>query len=246
MTILILCITAVLASAVANGSSAEELSEQLINDDRVKSIVDRFSDKKKSVNAVKRIFCKVHRQILSEYKQYSTIEGMLSTGNYDCLTGTALLAHIFNALDYNYEIVALDYHIYLLLDVDGEKVLLESTDPMFGYVTGKSVIAKMAEYIDDQDNKKNIKSIDFKKIPGLILYNTAVDEYNRGYFETSFLTLVSAFDYLETPKMENLLKLAISSLVIYEEISEEKLKRYLDIYLEISGKNPLVHYSEIN
>ena len=66
---------------------------------------------KQEIDFWKHVYYKVHRKYLKTYSSPSTLNDVLVTGNYDCLSGTALYAMIFQALGADYQIIETNYHI---------------------------------------------------------------------------------------------------------------------------------------
>jgi len=213
---------------VSQGSSDEErlaqldifsvllaASDQNIMDEKhlYRAEIDAFVDKmkrkqrryKRETDYMEYVFYKVHNKFLKFYENYITFDEIFNSGNYDCVTGTALYAYIFDRLGYEVNIYESDYHVVLLIQLDNEKVLMEATDFMRGFVKGdEKVNERMAEYRQVSENnteeyyQMNYKAdrlINIKELAGLLYYNLAVKEYNEQNFVEA-LTFLEKAEYL--------------------------------------------------
>ena len=144
------------------------------------------------------MFYKVHRKYLKAYKQYSTVADMFEDGKYDCLTATSLYSLLLHDLGYEPQVIETDYHIYVMVTVDGQHVLIESTDPINGIVFEEAEIAlRVANYEVETPSENEYgfnqhihASVALKKLAGLHYYNAAVTAYNKQ-------ALVQTLDLLE-------------------------------------------------
>lgn len=138
------------------------------------------------------VYYKVHRKFLRNYQSPATLTEVLNNGTYDCLSGTALYALIFDQLGADYRIVETNYHIYLELTVKGEIILVESTNPLGGFVTDEILVENLKEdYLNNSgsngwENKDYYKSqpvinkcIGLRELAGLQYFNLAVEAYNN-------------------------------------------------------------------
>lgn len=136
------------------------------------------------------LFYRVHRKVLKNYKQYSPLADVFEAGDYDCLSATTLYALLLNDLGYKAEVVETNYHIYLEVSTTDGRFLIESTDPINGFVYNQSEIDNRLEEYDSKNNfSSNIEysfntkihdAVDLAKLVGLQYYNRAVDRFNNG------------------------------------------------------------------
>ena len=147
---------------------------------------------KKEADYWKHVYYKVHRKYLKRYRSPSTLEDVLVTGEYDCLSGTALYALIFQELGADYHIIETNYHVYLTINVAGETILIEATSPLEGFVSDGDQVKKLQEIytnnFDDGDwtdiNYYKLQQvlnnpISLQELRGLQYYNLAVQAYNN-------------------------------------------------------------------
>lgn len=203
--------------------------------DKVLSFLHKLSDKrakfKNEQTFLRHVFLKTHQQFLKEYKVYTTFNDLLREGNYNCLTATALYALILEHLGLEYEIIETNYHIFLLAETSYGQVLLESTDPLDGFVIKTQEIeSKISHYRQNPsvDSNRNKISYQFKAslynsvgldgIHGLLYYNLAVDAYNKQ-------DLVSTINYLEkASSFYNSQRLEEFSEIVFLTVLESKIK----------------------
>lgn len=182
------------------------------------------------------IFTKTHQRFLKHYQEFTTFNQMLEKGRYNCLTGTALYALILEDLDFRYEIIETNHHIFLLAETTDGKILFESTDPLKGFVDNDSEIQKRLTIY-----KQNIpvlsaasdktyyrfsvglyNSIDLNEILGLLYYNLAVEAYNKKDIQSSINNLEKAVQLYQSPRTEEFSKIIL--LTIIESKIENNLK----------------------
>jgi hypothetical protein len=95
----------------------------------------------------------------------------------------ALFSHVLERLNFRYEIIETNYHIFLIVQTSRGEVLLETTDRWGGFVTDKDAIAKRTgDYrsnqlvSNDSDKKyqysfKLYQAISPEKLTGLLYFN---------------------------------------------------------------------------
>ncbi|HEX6227387.1 MAG TPA: hypothetical protein VFZ52_23380 [Chryseolinea sp.] len=122
---------------LANSPSSEsdlKLFEAKI-DQTILEINSSGALKKKNDKKVKYIYQTVHEKFLSKYEAENRFYEIIKTGNYNCVTATALYALFFEKLSIPYTIKEEPTHVYLVAYPDSENVLIETTTPMSGFLT---------------------------------------------------------------------------------------------------------------
>jgi hypothetical protein len=129
-----------------------------------------------------------------------TLSDLLQDGKYDCLTGTALYAIILSELGVDYSIYEFDFHVFLVASVNGDSVLLESTDPYYGFVNRSDQISKhINQYLTGEESPQNSNApvgsnghqysshinnrITLNELAGLQYFNLAINAFNQGEVE---------------------------------------------------------------
>lgn len=211
--------------------------------DKVISFLDRLSEKRSSFRNdqlfLGHVFTKTHQRFLKQFKPYARFDQLLTNGDYNCLTGTALYALVLDHLGFEYAIVETNYHIFLLVESENGKVLFETTDQLRGFVTGSAEIEKRIEtYRQDNPaaadkgkiyyafNASVYNSIGLENLLGLMHYNLAVEAFNNH-------NLVAAVDYLEqaaaryeSPRMDEFANIIMLS-VLEGKLSPEAKEKLL-------------------
>lgn len=147
---------------------------------------------------IERAFYFTHRKKLSWYENYVTLSDLLEKGKYDCLTGTALYAILLDQLSIPYKIYEFDYHVLIVARPGQDSVLIESTDPIYGFLDDPEAIsAHIAQYLGngaqttvrgtpvgakgkDQYSSHIFNTITLHELAGLQYFNLAIDAYNHG------------------------------------------------------------------
>lgn len=185
------------------------------------------------------LFYKVHRKYLKNYQPFTSFHTTLSTGDYDCLSGTTFYALLLNRLDINFSIIEMNYHIYIKIKTDsGDEILIESTDPLNGFITNQkeidtrlAVFNKEAEQPSQENEYKyNVRlheEIDMRALSGLHYYNEAVENFNNQQFDRSVFLLEKARLFYFSPRLNEFSHLLAQALLSDEKIEIEKKRGYL-------------------
>lgn len=98
---------------------------------------------KRLAKATKLIHNLVKKRLLKKYQSYCSMEEVFVDGTFNCVTGTAVYALIFKHFDIPFTIYLEPNHVYLLVDPDHSKIVIESTDHLNGFkpFTGEMKLA---------------------------------------------------------------------------------------------------------
>ncbi len=191
------------------------------------------------------VFQKTQQRFLKRYQAHTDFARLFDNGTYDCLTATALFSLILHELDFRYEIVETNYHIFLLVKTTRGKVLLETTDPYHGFVTNPDhVRERIATYKNanvtpsaSQRPGRYRFSFDLyrvvepRNLSGLLWYNRAVVAFNRTDWEASVSHLLQAnavYASLRVSELADLLSLAIRESELTPMV-QDRLQQELDL-----------------
>lgn len=145
----------------------------------VQSIQKEGIESKKSNKKMKVIYDKIHDPLLKKYELENRFYEMFSSGSYNCVTATALYAIIFDKLKIPYEIKEKPTHVYLLAYPNQENILIETTSPLFGYIS-----------FNDEFKYQFISNLKKQKIIGSGESEKTTDElFNQYYFKNENITL---------------------------------------------------------
>jgi hypothetical protein len=149
----------------------------------------RYSDKL----FLEQFYYAVHRKFLKSYQPYQNFYALVNEGKYNCLTGTALYGYLLQELGYTFRLYETDYHTFLMVSTDaGEEILIESTDPLNGFMEDREQVAERLEQIKKDalpntsaeerpyyDFKLNVlRQVSLAQLAGLQYYNQAAALYN--------------------------------------------------------------------
>jgi len=185
------------------------------------------------------VFYKIHRKILKNYKQYSTFNETLLNSDYDCLSATTLYASLLSGLDFDFKIIETNYHIYLNVAVDnGDFVLLESTDPINGFIESeKEINERLTAYVKANSAttssegeyafKESIhSSIEPDELVGLQYYNASIKAFNDGDLYTATTLLEKGVIFYHSSRFEEL-GMVIAQTLLADDTMNNDIKKSL-------------------
>ncbi len=145
--------------------------------------------KKKNDKKIKYIYQLIHDRFLAKYEAENRFYEIVKTGNYNCVTATALYALFFEKLNIPYVIKEEPTHVYLVAYPSAENILIETTTPMSGFLS-----------FDTEFKSKFISTLKDQKIIGSSESQSSnVDAlFNKYYFgnENINLTQLIGIHYL--------------------------------------------------
>lgn len=182
---------------------------------------------------LRKIFRKVQGTVLKQYEANSDFAQLFSEGKYDCLTATALYAHLLSELGYDFKVIETNYHIFILTKTSEGDVLLETTDRVGGFVTDAEGIAqRIGAYrrnaLVGSTNENNYRyhcnlyrTVEPEKLTGLLFFNQAVKAYNRGDWLVCARSLEQAHTRYATERSFELNEILVRTLMERKDISAE-------------------------
>jgi hypothetical protein len=222
-----------------NGSNSTAIDEMPVAIGHFINHLERKKYRYKSeIDFWRYTYYKVHRKFLKHYQSHSTLTDLLENGYYDCLSGTALYAFIFEQLGADYQIIETPYHVFLELHTGGEIILIESTSPLDGFVTDQMEINKLKEaYLNNFDtgewtNKSYYKyqqsfnnRISLKQLAGLQLFNRAVEAYNNRDLQTALKLQEDALRLYASSRVKEMMAVMLNTLE-HDSSLDPFLKQY--------------------
>ena len=185
-------------------------------EERITNLVNKLQAKrgKSDRQFLGSVFSVAHRQLLKEYKQYSGFGELFTNGRYDCLTATALYSLVLDRLGFEYSIVETNYHIFLMVKTDEGEVLIESTDPIDGFVDNpKEVAERLKSYKESgpspgegfYDAQFNLfQAVDTHQLVGLLYFNQAVKAFNNQQWAKAADLLEYTKKYYVSPRVDEM------------------------------------------
>lgn len=162
-----------------------------------------------------RIFYTIQRKALKKYRDYTSLERLIDKGEYDCVTGTIVYALILEKLNIEYQILEFPYHVLIVLNIDGKDIMLEATDPYYGFVTEEKDYLKRIEFYKNQSQENAfLQIINLKQLAGLYYYNQAVEEYNSKNWRIAGKWLEKANAFYNSERIQNL-NLLVSNYISF-------------------------------
>lgn len=162
-----------LSLLLATSESITTVKYKEINN-RIASIENKLTsevaDKKKNDKKIKIIYDQVHTLFLKKYEIDVRFDDIFLNGKYNCVTATALFALIFDRLNIPYEIKEEPTHVYLLAYPNANNIIVETTSPLFGYLSFDDRFK--SNYINILKNQKIIGASEIEKKTTEELFNT--------------------------------------------------------------------------
>jgi hypothetical protein len=197
---------------------------------------------KSDIKFLKAMVKESNKKFLKSYHSYSYFNELFESGRYDCLTGTSFFSVLLSELGFNYKIIETNYHIFLVIETNQGRVLLETTDRLFGFKTNQQEIENcLNQYRENllasSSNKFHyyqyradlFREVTTKQLSGLLYFNQAVIAYNNHDWVTCVDRLEKAKSVYNNPRVEELTEILASSIATSE--LNEKVKQQLLIHL---------------
>lgn len=188
----------------------------------------KVSRKKSDLQFIRQIFEKTHQKLLKKYEQHSTFNSMLNEGKFDCVSGSAALSLLLDRYGFDFDIIETDYHVFIVVDLEGKKVILESTLPIGGMITSATEVNKYLESYKpekftplnslnqglagpdiDFANHSIFRKVNLKQLAGLQYYNDAIVHFNSQAFGLAIDQLSKAYLLYPSDRILGLRELSI-------------------------------------
>ncbi|MHA7131913.1 hypothetical protein [Algoriphagus namhaensis] len=201
---------------------AQPLSSQTWND-LVEELKKKKSKTRKDYNFLRSLFQKTHKHLLKNYEQHSTFNDMLVSGNFDCVSGSAALGLLLEKFDYDFDIIETDYHVFIMVHLEGKDIILESTLPIGGLIAKTSEVQR---YLDSYKPKENatlgsistrignidaeltensiFRKVNLTQLAGLLYYNDAIRDFNSQRYQTAVQQLEKAYALYHSDRIAGL------------------------------------------
>lgn len=176
---------------------------------------------------LRQIFQKSHQRLLKKYEQHSSFNALLTTGNFDCVSGSATLGMLLERYGFEYEIIETDYHVFILTEIGEKKIVLESTLPVGGMITTPSEVEKyLNSYRPNQIETTKVfnqrlgaispiqldnsifRKVSLHELAGLQFYNDAIMHFNAQNYKVAIDQLKKAYLLYPSERILGLLELS--------------------------------------
>lgn len=171
---------------------------------------------KQDKKSLQKIFRQLHHTFLRTYRVNSSLAQTFRTGEFDCVSGTALFGLVLEYMEYAYTIHETATHVYLKVQTKQGQVLIETTNATQGFIKYTKEIGAI-EQMYNSLLPKNVppdfvpfnNTITLKELAGLQFYNQALFALQSENFEAGNILLRKAkMLYYHAPRVEKLLYLA--------------------------------------
>ncbi len=124
------------ASLLVSGIKPENLQFYLTQINNFEESVKPLINFDNQFETAKTLFNEMHRRLLNRYDVSSTtLDVLLKTGRYNCLSSTVLYSSLLEDFKIPYRAVVLPTHIYSMLTFNGREIDVENTSP-YGFDIG--------------------------------------------------------------------------------------------------------------
>jgi hypothetical protein len=129
---------------------------------------------------IKIIYKYVHKLFFDVYKLKNSFSDIFEKGEYNCVSGSAMYAIVFELMDIPYQIVEAPQHVFLFAYPNSHKIMIETTIPTNGYFTfTDSYVEKFINYMYES---KLISKEEYES-------NSMNQLFNTYYFATKGLSI---------------------------------------------------------
>ncbi|NMM47116.1 hypothetical protein [Marinigracilibium pacificum] len=207
--------------------NAQDYYAQLTTELNISQSISKIIDQSKpesgetlNENDLEKVFYKTHRKVLKQYKTYSKLSETLEEGVYDCVTGTAVYSYIYESLGAKVEILETPSHVFLLIENNGNKYIVESTSPLDGFYKidkdfkinnhdsfGLLVADESSEVINNVINK-----ISLKELAAILLHNQAAKNYLNQDFDPAISLINEALSLYPSARSVHLKNLILKHI----------------------------------
>lgn len=149
--------------------------------DKAVSYLSKETLGKSDVKKIKVVYDYVHKQFLKVYKLKNCFMDLFESGEYNCVSATALYAIVFSKLNIPYQIRETPEHVYLIAYPNTSKILIETTSPTKGYFQFNNSF--VSSFVQNLYESKIISKEEYEKTPPNELFN-------KHYFTSESVTLL--------------------------------------------------------
>jgi hypothetical protein len=186
----------------------------------------------KSEKFLKMLFFRSQQYLMDDYNQYASVEELIKTGAFDCVSGSFLMAVFLDQYGFDYDIMETSFHVFLTVNLEGQKVVLESTDGFTGFISEKEAVSAYLKDFEKQSKKTPLylnpdqklinkllqpsiyRAINLQQLKGLELFNRAIFYNNNRAYDIAFEKIKEAETLYPSERIVALSKLLQMQLVI--------------------------------
>lgn len=168
-----------------------------------------FQKFERSEKFLRRLFFRSQLHLLYDYNQYASVNELIETGKYDCVSGSLLMTSFLDYYGFDYEIIETSYHVFIKVNLDKQLIILESTDEN-GFLTQEEEVASYLENVEKDSKQSNIyldpnelplkcliqpsiyRAINIQQLKGLEYFNRAIFFNNQSDYTLAYENAKSA------------------------------------------------------
>ncbi len=199
-------------------------------------VLKSFSVHKKKSKYIKSIYSHIHENFLTKYELKNYFNEIFSSGNYNCVSACALYSLVLDDMGIPYTVKETPTHVYLIVNIEGEQVLIETTDPVGGFnkfSTGfKSNFVKLlmdSKLISDKENNENSidylfnkyyfteKNVNLKQLIGLQYYNHGLYLLEDNNYRKALPEFQKSYLLYPSDKIKEVVLFTLGNLLAQEE-----------------------------
>ena len=191
------------------------------NKGEIFNFLDQLKSKKNKLKSDEKfleyVFFEVQGKYLKVFEPLTDFSQIFQEGKYNCLTATTFYAIILGHFNFQYDMIELPNHIFLKVALDQQFILIESTDPLGGFIKDSNEIkAHMTAYKTAIKEPITIKislvePIDFYQLIGLHYFNLAIKSFRFDNFKKSYIAINKALHFNKSPKLSSFLNFLLEN-----------------------------------
>ena len=122
-------------------------------------INENFSSAKSNAKKIKLTYDYIHKTFFKVYKLSNSFSEIFISGEYNCVSASALYSFIFEKTNIPFSIKEKPTHVYLYAYPNSDKILIETTSPDFGYY--QFSVQFVSKYVEDLYRSKQISKEEY-------------------------------------------------------------------------------------
>jgi len=246
------------------GVDADITTQQYeLNQTKVKGKIAQIKksgiQKKPDAKKIKLIYKSIHDDFFTKYELQNQFGEVFTTGQFNCVSATAIFGMVFEELGIPYSIKETPTHVYLVAYPKSSRIMVETTAPQKGYyqfdqafkvsyisylrdnklISEEEFSNKSSDQLFDE-NYFSETDITMRQLVGIQYMNDAVYKIEDEKYKEAHSQLEKAYMYYPSEKAAYLLVFCLSYIIESEDYSKLENLEYL-----VKGSR-LKHYGITN
>jgi hypothetical protein len=220
---------------------------------RVNKVIEAYKEpsiqKQKVDKRLKFLFKQVQSEFLKKYQLNNKFDDLCTSGEFNCVTASALYAYILSKSDIPYFITEIPSHVYIILYPEKERIVLETTDASSGYMVYDSKFKK--EYVNNLKIAKLIsqeefdnatieglfdqhffakENIDFQKLTGLYYHNLGIYALEEDNNKAAFNFFLKAYHLYPSTRILMGIANSADKLILHSDYKLPEIEVFKQLY----------------